>query len=496
MVPEIVLSSLFKLLLFPAYHSTDFDVHRNWLAITHNLPLREWYFENTSEWTLDYPPFFAFFEYLLSFSVPKSAVEDGCLNIVAEDGMYGWPTIVFQRSSVLFTELCLIYALTTLMGAGVRFPKLISVLIYLCPAWVVLDHIHFQYNGAMYGLLLISITYMQKQKYLKSAFLFAVLLCFKHLYLYVAPAYFAYLLRNYALRSFKNLLKLGLVTLSPFLLAFGPFYWTSGVDGLIQIKERLFPFARGLTHSYWAPNFWAVYTFGDRVMGIIYRNSTVSSTRGIVGQVEFSNFMEITAKTTFIISTIFQLIAMIFVSGRSQFVECVTLCAFSSFLFGYHVHEKAVLTVIVPLALICTKRRSYMNAFIVLVSAGCCGLLPLIFTPAEFILKYCCTLAYLTMVAFVVPSYTGYSLSWISKLYLLGLLLLIPGSELLPFVTYLSRYSFAKNMLVSVYCSLGVLLSFIQVLLASLFEKESAQEYETVVKIEVEDDKVEFKIIE
>lgn len=105
---------------------------------------------------------------------------------------------------------------------------------------------------------------------LSGGILFAVLLCFKHIYLYLAPAYFVYLLRAYCLspRSifrvrFGNCVKLGLGLLGVFGTAFGPFCYWNQID---QVLGRLFPFSRGLCHAYWAPNIWSMYSFIDRVL--------------------------------------------------------------------------------------------------------------------------------------------------------------------------------------------------------------------------------------
>lgn len=143
--------------------------------------------------------------------------------------------------------------------------------ILLSPGLLIIDHIHFQYNGFLYGILIFSIVLARQHSgLLTSGMTFAVLICMKHIYLYLAPAYFVYLLRVYCLGSrslfdiqIGNCIKLGVSIGLVGVVAFGPFIY---YEQLPQVVARLFPFSRGLCHAYWAPNIWAMYSFSDRVL--------------------------------------------------------------------------------------------------------------------------------------------------------------------------------------------------------------------------------------
>lgn len=252
--------------------STDFEVHRNWLAITNSLPLPEWYYEDTSQWTLDYPPFFAYFEWAIS-QVAK--LVDPAMVRVFNLEYDSWQTVYFQRTTVIVTELLLAYALQLFIDSSPlvskRASQVAALSILLSPGLLIIDHIHFQYNGFMYGILVLSLVLARnKDSLLGSGLVFAALLCFKHIYLYLAPAYFVFLLRAYCLSPksifsirFANCVKLGSGIVAIFAAALGPF---AVLQQIPQLLSRLFPFSRGLCHAYWAPNVWALYSFADRAL--------------------------------------------------------------------------------------------------------------------------------------------------------------------------------------------------------------------------------------
>ncbi|KAG9247245.1 glycosyltransferase family 57 protein [Calycina marina] len=483
-----IVAGAFKVLLFPAYRSTDFEVHRNWLAITNSLPLREWYYEKTSEWTLDYPPFFAYFEWGMS---QLAKLVDPAMLRVYNLEYDSWQSIYFQRATVIATELVLVYALHLFVKSapsalkGPSHAAALSVL--LSPGLLIIDHIHFQYNGFMYGLLMLSmILARQKSTIFLSGILFAVLLCFKHIYLYLAPAYFVFLLRAYCLGSksifdikFENALGLGTGVITVFAAAFGPFAFWKQVP---QLLSRLFPFSRGLCHAYWAPNVWALYSFTDRILihvaprlGLVVNKDAVNSvTRGLVGDTSFAVLPEITARLTFVLTLFFQVVPLIklFLDPTwDTFIGAVTLCGYASFLFGWHVHEKAILLVIIPFSLIALKDRRYLGVFRPLAVAGHVSLFPLLFTAAEFPIKVIYTIFWLVLFLLAFDRLAPASkrsriflLDRFSFLYIAVSIPLILYTSLLHGMIFGKKLEFLPLMFTSSYSAVGVVGSWLSFL--------------------------------
>ncbi|CAI6337281.1 unnamed protein product [Periconia digitata] len=481
-----IVATALKVLLFPAYKSTDFEVHRNWLALTHSLPVEKWYYENTSEWTLDYPPFFAYFEWLMSQAA--AFFEPALLNVQSL-GYASWQTIYFQRTTVIITELVLAYALHRYVKdskqKATAHAAALSVL--LSPGLLIIDHIHFQYNGFMYGILVLSLVLARNNStLLLSGILFAVLLCFKHIYLYLAPAYFVYLLRAYCLgdqRSFPyfrvrffNCVKLGVGIVSVFAAAFGPFALWGQLE---QVFRRLFPFSRGLCHAYWAPNVWALYSFSDRVLiyaapylGLKVDPEAVNSvTRGLVGDTSFAVLPEVVPLTCFLLTLGFQipfLVRLLLNPRWETFIGAITLCGYASFLFGWHVHEKAILLVIIPFSLIALRDRRYFSAFKPLAVSGHVSLFPLLFTAAEFPVKTVYTILWL--VAFLLafdrlapasPHPRVFLFDRFSFFYIALSIPLIAYCSLVHGIVFGDRYEFLPLMFTSSYSAVGVVGSWL-----------------------------------
>jgi hypothetical protein len=153
----------------PFYYSTDFEVHRNWLAITHSLPVEQWYRDATSPWTLDYPPLFAWFEYALSHLASLFHPQMLTLQAAAYES---WHTTALQRASVIICDFVMFSCAWVLGGrlaamSPTRTPTLSEAssrsiqsssfdratfiaLVTLHAGPIIVDSMHFQYTAPLF----------------------------------------------------------------------------------------------------------------------------------------------------------------------------------------------------------------------------------------------------------------------------------------------------------------------------------------------------------
>jgi len=477
--PVFIIVSCLKVLLIPSYKSTDFEVHRNWLALTSSLPHSQWYTEATSPWTLDYPPFFAWFEYLLSLAARH--VDPAMLQIDNLD-YASWRTVLFQRFTVIITDLVLFLGCKSLAealpkGQGGRHSRAstLTLLIMTNAGLLMVDHVHFQYNGLLTGVLLLTIASLARDRVVSAAVWFSVLLHMKHIYLYYAPAVGIYMLRSHCFQSTREgrivwrsfslfrLLSLAVVVLATSALSLVPFIQAGQLPHMLS---RLFPFKRGLCHAYWAPNFWALYNVADKALAVIGKRlgklpmdvATASMTGGLVQDINHTVLPSVPPFATAVISllAIMPALAKLWLSPHSltSFLRALTLCAWSCFMFGWHVHEKAILLVVVPLAVLATVSRMEARLYLVTATTGHFSLFPLLFQARELPTKLLIHLSHSLMASHLLPQA---SLTILEKLYLGCALPIFIYSEFLhSFMGLSTSLPFLPLLLYSLYTSVGI----------------------------------------
>lgn len=392
-----------------------------------------------------------------------------------------------------------IYRITRKMESNKR--RLIWVLVIWSPALLIVDHMHFQYNGFLLGLLLLSVSALMEGRDLVGGFFFAVLLCFKHLFAVAAPVYFVYLLRRCCrgglIKGFGRILLMGLVVVSVFAAAFGPFVYQ---DQMLQVIHRMFPFGRGLCHAYWAPNFWVFYIMVDKLLAFLLRRvgfnvqrPAASFTGGLVGDSSpFAILPRITPLTTFMMVLLAISPCLLKAWRNPQPRKIIGWIAYAyscGFLFGWHVHEKALLHFVIPLAIVAVNSMNDASHYFLLSTVSCYSLFPLLFEAREYPIKVMLLLLHCVVMWIGFRSlFSGSAIAnsdkhserrsdksrsdaisekgkleigWISKSYLLGVMGVEVWGQFLHPLIHGDNLPFLPLMSVSVYCAFGIMYSWI-----------------------------------
>lgn len=602
-----IISVSVKVLLFPSYRSTDFDVHRHWKALTLHLPhMTEWHYDDqyvNTRHTLDYPPAFALVEYAMATAAMSSSsklllrlvtqrffgsqnddgnddVVDACLALRDDASVAMVPPspvcVALMRSTVILVSDS-VYWMGSLaiamaaMAPGIGAPNetqgnvwqrcptamwMLFVFLIFHPGMIWLDHVHFQYNGLFLGIFLLSIACLlqanhhcnldfdtrgktgssstalksssssQNWLHLVAAGTFSLLVSLKHLYLTMSFWYGVYLLRRYCfvtsvvssdrrrpfskycwLAMMGRLLSLMAVAATVALAPLSLFvraiqnkvaveapdssveFYSSLYAWIEQVLSRLFPFGRGLVHSYWAGNVWAIGVASHKaVTWIVTRAPRLyvdDDTRLLASLVlESVNVTPLISAVCMILAQTPGLVLAWQAAAErcnSKLLQSLTLTALATFLFQYHAHEKAIMTALLPAtvwAFYAMHSTTKPNATSRLTSASTTitsvtwqftvwsllGLFPLLFQPQESLLKFTSFVAYLSFWLCIFP-FPSLEKPWTSRWLLLtasiATLTVIQLEALAPLGAF-GRYEFLPLAVTSLVCAFGFLHVFAQ----------------------------------
>ncbi|KAH7035276.1 ALG6, ALG8 glycosyltransferase family-domain-containing protein [Microdochium trichocladiopsis] len=357
----------------------DYEAQRHWMEVTTQLPMSQWYFHDLKWWGLDYPPLTAYHSWLLGKI--GSLIDPSWFELYTSRGSHNPNLKIFMRATVIVSEY-LIYIPAVVIfvrrfsrasGIAQWTSNVALVAILMQPGLILIDHVHFQYNTVMLGLVVASMSSMVAGRLMWSAAFFVLALGFKQMALYYAPVVFAFLLgRSVLSHNFRLFLGIAAVTIVSFAILVLPlvlgtiydarrgiqsqpdinggrpplpifafltqfistdaFYYPV-VEQLVQMVHRVFPFARGLFEDKVA-NFWCaanvVIKLRKYPTAVLQKLSLVATLAAITPPC-----------------------AVILLRPRRELLPyAFAATAWGFFLFSYQVHEKSVLLPLMPMTLL------------------------------------------------------------------------------------------------------------------------------------------------
>ena len=339
----------------------DFEAQRHWMEVAVNLPPTAWYVQGKNNdlqyWGLDYPPVSAY----LSWAIGRLAQACGHPELVALYASRGYEseaTRVFMRRSVIACDvLVFLPAALACVVAGVAPGRArIGLFALLCalPPLMLVDHGHFQYNCVSLGLALWAAHAAMVGWPLACSVAFCLALNFKQMSLYLAPAFFCYLLSGClragaaaapgatrarrAWLTLASVVKLGVVVIFTFGLCWLPFLG-SAADA-VAVLRRLFPVGRQL--------------YEDKVANVW---CTLAMLPGLKLKQRLPVDKLLTLTTSATLGSLLPPCALLLAHpSRRGFLLCATACGLGFFLLSFQVHEKHVLLPLLPALLLAPSR--------------------------------------------------------------------------------------------------------------------------------------------
>ncbi|XP_030384805.1 probable dolichyl pyrophosphate Man9GlcNAc2 alpha-1,3-glucosyltransferase [Scaptodrosophila lebanonensis] len=323
----------------------DYEAQRHWQEVTVNLKASEWYKNGTNNdllyWGLDYPPLTAYHSYIMGQVARK--VNESFVELGTSKGIESGDHKSFMRLTVLAADI-LVYipaVLSMCICLDRTFQTNIKlelfIIFMLCPAQLLIDNGHFQYNNISLGLCIMAIAAILRDRHYLAAFAFTLALNYKQMELYHALPFFAYLLGQCLSQKSVSALAskfiaIATTVVATFILLWYP--WLHSLGSTSQVLNRLFPVSRGVFEDKVA-NFWCSLNVVFKLKNKLLNHQMALICMG--------------ATLFFALPTN---VVLLKCRNKMSFLWALLNTAAAFYLFSFQVHEKTILLVVLPACLL------------------------------------------------------------------------------------------------------------------------------------------------